>query len=797
MKKRCIIILLLLFIPILGVTKVINLSHLDFLRTSFDIDGKICYGWYVYSRPSPDNIKYIKIEANEEGASCVDDVARVAILYSMLLKLEPENATYITRLKEALNFILSLQDENGDLYNFVSKDGKINRFGVTSRKSGGWWAARGFWAIAEAMHFFKTRDGYYYSKLKKSSYSLYNVLKSNLRYGLLHGYSDMSSIFLLGLSNLYSATGDKDIPPTASMVANAIIRCQSTMGPFSDYFPTRLDKGEWHGWGSRQMQALAVAGRVFSHPEWIRAAERCALNFASFLIPGFGPIYSFNPSVISYPKIAYAMEPLVSGYTELYRATNDKGYAILAAISASWFPGNNELKEPMYDLKTGRGYDGLEKDYINKDSGTESTVCSLIALADILELPEEYSNYLKLRSIEAFTPIVLEAELMNPGLGELNAEVSGSAGGKAMASLSDDELLKQKLVLKKGDYSVYCIFDGSRADGHLYYLLHHNKGNVEVRDEKKHMVKLPSISIDKDGKYTFVIKYRGRGEVSIDQVLVVPNTTWRIFRMDKIGIALIYGNDVDLSAFTSGNIETLWERNKVTIKRFILNPNLVEQAKERKEIVMKKAVTFEETKDFTILDISSFFNNDGIASFKHPRYGNFDNHSGIYGATYPLEELQNYMNENGRLEVDDIPFVLKGLEGHMRNNTALQGEKIYLPEGRYSYIYFLGSSEHGSFRMPVTFEYSDGSRQTDDSGFSDWCQGPQLGEKIACKMPYRYDSNGSRQSITCYLFMQTLKLAPKKELITILLPRKNTMHIFAITLRKSVEGKRLHIGGNR
>ncbi|RKX54053.1 MAG: hypothetical protein DRP50_04960, partial [Thermotoga sp.] len=239
MKKRCIIILLLLFIPILGVTKVINLSHLDFLRTSFDIDGKICYGWYVYSRPSPDNIKYIKIEANEEGASCVDDVARVAILYSMLLKLEPENATYITRLKEALNFILSLQDEDGDLYNFVSKDGKINRFGVTSRKSGGWWAARGFWAIAEAMHFFKTRDGYYYSKLKKSSYSLYNVLKSNLQYGLLHGYSDMSSIFLLGLSNLYSATGDKDIPPTASMVANAIIRCQSTMGPFSDYFPTR------------------------------------------------------------------------------------------------------------------------------------------------------------------------------------------------------------------------------------------------------------------------------------------------------------------------------------------------------------------------------------------------------------------------------------------------------------------------------------------------------------------------------------------------------------------------------
>ncbi|MFN8562057.1 MAG: hypothetical protein U0703_10645 [Anaerolineae bacterium] len=73
--------------------------------------------------------------------SAVDDAARAAVVY-----LEYErtgDASLLDEAKRCLEFVLYMQANDGEFYNFVTdKTGMINRTGGTSYKSLGWWAMR-------------------------------------------------------------------------------------------------------------------------------------------------------------------------------------------------------------------------------------------------------------------------------------------------------------------------------------------------------------------------------------------------------------------------------------------------------------------------------------------------------------------------------------------------------------------------------------------------------------------------------------------------------------------------------
>ena len=62
-----------------------------------------------------------------------------------------------------------------------------------------------------------------------------------------------------------------------------------------------------------------------------------------------------------------------------YKVFKDDAYREKMEIAFSWFLGNNQLDQILYNPLTGGSYDGLEEDGVNLNQGAESSVCYLIA----------------------------------------------------------------------------------------------------------------------------------------------------------------------------------------------------------------------------------------------------------------------------------------------------------------------------------------------------------------------------------------------------------------------------------
>ena len=58
---------------------------------------------------------------------------------------------------------------------------------------------------------------------------------------------------------------------------------------------------------------------------------------------------------------------------------------------AAWFLGANDLNQNMYDVTTGRGYDGLSSTGVNVNSGAESTIEALFTMERVESYPARKS----------------------------------------------------------------------------------------------------------------------------------------------------------------------------------------------------------------------------------------------------------------------------------------------------------------------------------------------------------------------------------------------------------------------
>jgi hypothetical protein len=70
-----------------------------------------------------------------------------------------------------------------------------------------------------------------------------------------------------------------------------------------------------------------------------------------------------------------------------YAVTGDRHYLRRMREAFAWFLGANRLGVPLYDFATAGCRDGIGLDRINQNQGAESTVCFLMALLKMLELP--------------------------------------------------------------------------------------------------------------------------------------------------------------------------------------------------------------------------------------------------------------------------------------------------------------------------------------------------------------------------------------------------------------------------
>ncbi len=763
MKKILALFIIVLPVALAGINVELDLGHLEFLRDEFDIEGSVEAGYWIYADRQPDG-SYRHAQAPGEGVTCVDDVARAAILYLRLFEKSADESHYL-KAREALDFLLAMQDVDGDFFNFIFADGKINRNGPTSRKGGNWWAARGLWALSTGAWVLSQRDPSYSMELARASHKAFRVLLNYERDGLIQGYTDISSVALLGAVELYRISNDLEVLNfikrcSGSLRSKLITDNDSIFRGLVDENAPQENVPHWHGWGSRQLEALAMTALALEDDELLGLAAD-AFKDGAMLLLSTGPVYSLSGFVQLFPQIAYAAEAAIStGYT-LFSITNDREIATITALLGSWFIGLNSLGQSMIG-PNGEGYDGMEFSHINRNAGAESTISMLLSLERLSRLPDEYEKYFS-GTIELLTPAkVIEAEAMRTGLSEVDTFQGTGISGNAALKVSGVFSLRESVALPPVPYSAFAGV-GNVQTGPVSFTLRlgESRSEVTLSIARNSIFKVGGITgTGQDSTLTLGGKV-GSGSFDLDQLVFLPD------------LIALYIPESDETLVLNHRAVPGYEEGMTALPGRIVST-------ERKIVqVPTVAVDLIENLDQVHLDLRALFDNDGLATADERKSSNFDNPQGIFGASYPAQELEKSLID-GRLEISGVEFAIttKG-----RDNMRLTGQAVTFVPEVFSRICILGSANHGDYTGQAMLVYKDGTTQNISVSFSDWCGGPSMGEDIAFTFPSRYDNTGNIERIKCMLYYRCVETLDRP-LKTIVFPQIPNVHIFAITLRR-------------
>jgi hypothetical protein len=389
----------------------VNFSHLDYLMQNIQLDGQSVSIVHIYA----DYPAYAWTDAGDEGISCVDDVARAAVVFLKDYEARRDSSS-LSRARSLLKFIMLMQTDDGQFYNFIKSDHSINRDGRTSVKSLGWWAGRAMWAMSLGCRVMKSPDSAFAKQLKQCVMrSLPNVRQLLMNYGeranmndftipkwlLYESGADATTELTLGLIEFYRATNDEQVAGYIRKFADGMMAMQDGNASTFPFGAHRSWQTTWHSWGNSQSNVLAYAGAVLSDTTMVASAEREAQGFYSRLLMG-GMLKEWDFSVPAkrseYEQIAYGIRPITLGLLRLYDVTHNEVYLKMAGLAASWFFGNNVLHAVMYDSSTGRCFDGItDSTHLNRNSGAESTIEALLTLVELERYPSalKYLNYKK------------------------------------------------------------------------------------------------------------------------------------------------------------------------------------------------------------------------------------------------------------------------------------------------------------------------------------------------------------------------------------------------------------------
>ncbi len=391
----------------------INFSHVDHLTERIVMQGDSVNIIRIYA----DYPTYDWIDASDEGITCVDDAARIAVVYLRHYELTKTESSK-QKAKEYLKFVLKLQADDGQFYNFIYADHSINRDGKTSFKSFGWWAARGIWCFGLGYRIFENDDPHFAAILRSGIEKSFKHIDTLLQhYGkkreisgfmipqwlIYESGSDATTELVLGLTEYYKANPDSRVKQYIEKLCEGMMVMQEGDIRTFPYGLHRSWETMWHAWGNGQTQALAQAGRALKDKRMIASARREADGFYSrLLINGLTREFDVADSTKGrqFEQIAYDLRPITVGLIRLYEATKDNKYLTMAQLAGSWFFGNNAVNVQMYDPQTGRCYDGIHSPTVyNKNSGAESTIEALYAIIELEQVDpvHRFTKYQKVR----------------------------------------------------------------------------------------------------------------------------------------------------------------------------------------------------------------------------------------------------------------------------------------------------------------------------------------------------------------------------------------------------------------
>ncbi|MBN9414183.1 hypothetical protein ABS71_18450 [bacterium SCN 62-11] len=383
----------------------VNLNNLDSLAFTFPgRDGRVQTGHAIYAEPVDrlDPLGPVRqLGDDDEGFSCVDDVARVALIYLEQFE-KSRQPQWAEKAELAVRFCLNQEDGQGTYYNFVEKDGKINQDGPTSKPGLNWWAARAFWALSRAQRVLP--DSPLQNEIAASRQRTLERLQqahdqaqvppelaqayaeTGIRPGGLVDHSgSITSIFALALLE----SPDTRESPLLVDYCDSMARLEvAPEHPLLAglHLNSLSDRSTVHLYGNHQVGALAQAGALLQRQDWIDSARREADGYPRMLASHQLP-FAYSPAPEPGPQIAYAAETTMANLQALYQATGEEKYSDLAGLFGTWFSGANVAGKPVYHAPTGRAFDGVDPQGVSTNSGAESNVEAQLAMSAMENSP--------------------------------------------------------------------------------------------------------------------------------------------------------------------------------------------------------------------------------------------------------------------------------------------------------------------------------------------------------------------------------------------------------------------------
>ena len=297
-----------------------------------------------------------------------------------------------------------MQTNDGEFFNFIDKSYEINRSGNTSFKSFGWWAVRGYWALAEGYRILQNKDRIFAQQLKqhflRCKNPIRNLLKNyhktekvNERFypkWLVNLYAaDATAVLLQAIVSYLQSDEDAELKDYACQLAEGIVSMQCDReSKFPGAFLSFPDL--WHAWGNSQSVSMSLLTPQLKNNLWLNSARKEVQQFYPRLILKDW-LHEFRLSredEMQFPQIAYGIRCAALAALKNYQVTGEQRQARLAGLLASWLFGNNPAKKAMYDSRTGRCYDGIvNENEINLNAGAESTIEALLTLIEIEQEP--------------------------------------------------------------------------------------------------------------------------------------------------------------------------------------------------------------------------------------------------------------------------------------------------------------------------------------------------------------------------------------------------------------------------
>jgi glycosyltransferase involved in cell wall biosynthesis len=311
----------------------------------------------------------------EEGY-CLDDNARALLLVALIEEANTEPADTVRALASRyLAFVNHAFDpKSGRFRNFMSYSRQWNE-PCGSEDSHG----RALWALGTLVG--RSSDP---GRQSLGGRLFHQALPAVLGFTSPRAWA----YTLLGIAEYLRAfQGDSNVQSMGRVLASKLFDLfQRTSQPLWPWFEDRLTYCN-----GRLSQALIASGAWMGHDqmkstgiqslEWLVSVQRSPDGY-------FAPIGSNAPYVRGGHKTAFDQQPveahaMLSACLEAYRETEDGRWASRARLQFSWFLGQNELQQSLYDPTTGGCRDGLHPDRANENQGAESTLSFLMALLEL------------------------------------------------------------------------------------------------------------------------------------------------------------------------------------------------------------------------------------------------------------------------------------------------------------------------------------------------------------------------------------------------------------------------------